>query len=110
MVLMRRKLNFIMVLAVLATCLVCPLMQLFDRWDHEIQTGQDTESAFVVLALSIGATFVLARAFVHISRALPVARRISARCSLFRTSQEVLSAVSTTAFLTASPPAAILRI
>jgi hypothetical protein len=42
---------------VLLTCLVCPLIELFDNWDHTIQTGNDTEYALVVLALCVGVTY-----------------------------------------------------
>jgi hypothetical protein len=45
----------------LVTCLVCPLVELFDNWDHTIQTGNDTEYALVVLALCVGAAYSFAR-------------------------------------------------
>jgi hypothetical protein len=32
---------------VLAICFVCPLIEMFDHWDHTIQTGNDTEYALV---------------------------------------------------------------
>ena len=105
----RRALTSVMIWLVLATCLVCPVMQMFDHWDHELQTGQDTESAFMVLALCIGATFVLTRAVLYMSKVLP-ARAINAARSLFRSSLEVLNGVGTTPFLSASPPPSILRI
>lgn len=98
-----------MISAVLATCLVCSIVQMFDRWDHELQTGQDTESAFVVLALCIGAAFVLARAVRYISKAGPV-RTIDTVPGLLRSSFEMLACVNSAAFLSASPPSAILRI
>lgn len=44
---------------VLLTCLVCPLVELFDHWDNTMQTGNDTEYALVVLALCIGIVFTL---------------------------------------------------
>lgn len=43
----------------LAICLVCPLVEMFDQWDHTLQTGNDTEYLFVLLALCVGAVFVL---------------------------------------------------
>src|SRR6266481_1270448 len=46
---------------VLLTCLICPLIEMFDTWDHTIQTGNDTEYALVVLALCVGATYSFAR-------------------------------------------------
>jgi hypothetical protein len=45
----------------LAICLVCPLVDLFDQWDHTLQTGHDTEYPLVILALCVGAAFVLGR-------------------------------------------------
>jgi hypothetical protein len=46
---------------ILVTCLVCPLVEMFDSWDHTLQTGNDTEYALVVLALCAGVTYSLAR-------------------------------------------------
>src|SRR5260370_16840039 len=51
----------IIVKVILVTCLVCPLVELFDNWDHTIQTGNDTEYALVVLALCVGAAYSFAR-------------------------------------------------
>ena len=45
----------------MVTCLGCPLVELFDNWDHTIQTGNDTEYALVVLALCVGVAYSLAR-------------------------------------------------
>ena len=109
MLIVRRAVISVMIWLVLATCLVCPVMQMFDNWDHELQTGQDTESAFMVLALCIGATIVLTQAVLYISKGLP-ARAIKAAWSLFRSPLEVLSGVGATVFLSASPPPSILRI
>ena len=84
-------------------------MQMLDRWDHELQTGQDTESTFVVIALCAGATFLLARAVLYLSGAFS-GRAISAAGSFLRSSPEVLNGVGIAPFVSASPPAAILRI
>ena len=56
----------------LAICIVCPLLDLFDQWDHAFQTGHDTEYPIVVLALCIGAAFVLARLVLTLSPQPPV--------------------------------------
>lgn len=45
----------------LLTCFVCPLVDMFDNWDHAMQTGNDTEYAFVVLALCVGVAYSFAR-------------------------------------------------
>jgi hypothetical protein len=46
---------------VLLTCVVCPLAELFDTWDHSMQTGNDTEYALVVLVLCVGLAYSMAR-------------------------------------------------
>ena len=47
--------------AKLLTCLVCPMLEMFDQWDHTMQTGNDTEYSLVVLALCIGVAYSFAR-------------------------------------------------
>jgi hypothetical protein len=51
----------------LAICLVCPLVDLFDQWDHVLQTGTDTEYPLVILALCVGAAFILGSLIVRLS-------------------------------------------
>jgi len=46
---------------VLFTCLVCPLVEMFDHWDHTIQTGNDIEYALVILALCVGVAYTFTR-------------------------------------------------
>ena len=46
---------------VLAICLVCPLVELLDCWDHTPQTGNDTEYTFVIVGLCVGALYTFAR-------------------------------------------------
>src|SRR6266478_2801262 len=58
---MRSWASRITVTLVLLTCLVCPLLETFDTWDHTVQTGNDTEYALVVLALCVGAAYSLVR-------------------------------------------------
>jgi hypothetical protein len=58
---MRSRTLWITVTLVLLTCLVCPLVELFDNWDHTIQTGNDTEYALVVVALCVGMAYSFAR-------------------------------------------------
>lgn len=105
---MRRGLIFLVVFAVLVTCLVCPVMQMLDRWDHEFQTGQDSESALVLVALCFGVTFSLVQAIIKIYRGSPAIN--NSVCSpLSRTPQILIGAVAA-ALISASPPPAILRI
>jgi hypothetical protein len=53
----------------LATCLVCPLVEMFDHWDRTIQTGNDSEYALVALSLCVGAAYSFARLIVKCSEA-----------------------------------------
>jgi hypothetical protein len=47
---------------VLLACFVCPVVELFDYWDHTISgAGNDTEYTLVVVALCIGIVFSVAR-------------------------------------------------
>jgi len=48
-------------MVVLLTCLICPLVETFDTWDHTIQTGNDTEYPLVLLALCVGVAYSMAR-------------------------------------------------
>src|SRR6266481_3094815 len=58
---MRPRFPGIVVTLVLAICLVSPLVEVFDNWDHTIQTGNDTEYALVALALCVGVAYSFAR-------------------------------------------------
>ena len=49
----------------LMICLVCPVMETFDNWDHTDQTGNDTEYAFVILALCVGVAYSIVRFTVN---------------------------------------------
>jgi hypothetical protein len=45
----------------LLICIICPAFDLFDRWDHAIQTGNETEYNLVILALCVGIGVCFAR-------------------------------------------------
>jgi hypothetical protein len=45
----------------LLVCVLCPIVELFDCWDHTEQTGNDTEYTLVVLGLCVGAAYALGR-------------------------------------------------
>jgi hypothetical protein len=104
---MRRALTLVMAWITLTVCVVCPLMQAFDFWDHELQTGHDSEFVFVVLSVCIGALLVLARTALLLN--IVPARELKAVLRLFLTSDS-LAGVSLVAFLSTSPPPAVLRI
>ncbi len=58
---MRRNWARVIIAIVLLTCVVCPVLELFDHWDHTFQTGNDTEYNFVVLGLCVGVAYAFAR-------------------------------------------------
>lgn len=67
---MRSRLLHVGIVFILVVCLVCPLVELFDSWDHTLQTGNDSEYTLVLLALCVGAVFALARLIVTLSACL----------------------------------------
>jgi hypothetical protein len=58
---MRSRTSRIIAAVILVTCFVCPLVDMFDTWDHAMQTGNETEYALVVLALCVGVAYSFAR-------------------------------------------------
>lgn len=58
---MRSRASRIVITLALLICFVCPLVEMFDNWDHTLQTGNDTEYGLVVLALCVGVTYSLGR-------------------------------------------------
>ncbi len=58
---MRKTSGHVVIAIVLLTCLACPLVEMFDHWDHTLQTGNDTEYALVALALCVGVAYSFAR-------------------------------------------------
>ncbi len=65
---------------ILVVCLVCPLVELFDRWDHTIQTGNDTEYTLVILALCMGVAYSFARFIFEFAQLRFLARTVFASC------------------------------
>jgi hypothetical protein len=47
---------------IMVVCLGSCVSEIFDQWDHTMQTGHDTESTLVMLASLAGAVLVMARA------------------------------------------------
>jgi hypothetical protein len=92
----------------LLTCLICPLVETFDTWDHTIQTGNDTEYGLVVLALCVGVAYSFARFMLKSALLGFIAKSVFASCA----QKSFLSApCSFTLLLDApSPPPLPLRI
>src|SRR5882762_8875565 len=105
---MRSRTRPIIVAIVLAICLVCPLVDMFDYWDHAPQTGNDTEYTFVILGLCVGALYTFARAVLKI-RGSSRTRRAAAAGFLRIFLQGSLNLIVKSLF-PASPPLTALRI
>ena len=106
---MRSRTTTKIALLVLAICLLCPLVDMFDYWDHMPQTGNDTEYTLVILGLCVGALFTFAHT-VFIKREYSRANNAAAIESILQTFF-LGSPISTVKVLaSASPPPATLRI
>lgn len=106
---MRSRLSQIAPALILLVCLISPIVEMFDRWDHTVQTGNDTEYALVLLGLCAGAAYAFARklaAFVNLAAARlnPQAMLAVIACPS-RSADPCL-----TVPISASPPISTLRI
>jgi hypothetical protein len=93
---------------VLAICLVCQVAEIFDQWDHTLQTGSDTEYTFVVLALCVGVAYSLRWFTPRIPR-LDSLREAVSPLRLHFTCL-ALTGCSAIVEISASPPSMALRI
>lgn len=106
---MRRNWARVIIGIVLLTCVVCPVLELFDRWDHTAQTGNDTEYNFVLLGLCVGVAYAFALfmlGFSLLKSAIPLVSNV-------RTSKSVSSGWRASLFfipILISPPILALRI
>ena len=50
----------IVIVAILLSCLLCPIVELFDHWDHTAQTGNDTEYTLMIIGLCVGVAHAFA--------------------------------------------------
>jgi hypothetical protein len=94
---------------VLLICLVCPVLEIFDHWDHTVQTGNDTEYTFVILALCVGALYTLARTLLRVS-GTSQSKRIAITDGLLPNCSRASVILEVQALISASPPLAALRI
>ena len=99
---MRSRISFFVALLLLATCLLCQIAEIFDQWDHTLQTGDDTEYTFVVLALCAGAAYAL-RWFVP-AVAASVAERLDISFPRFRPMFSAFARPAPVVPISASPP------
>jgi hypothetical protein len=97
------------ILAVVAICLGGPIVEMFDRWDHTLQDGNDTEANAVVIALCVGVTFAVAGAVVARLRVAAGLGRTFVAGSVFIPAVSPSSAISRPV-PTSSPPLTRLRV
>src|SRR5579862_3952196 len=100
---MRTRASIITGAIALAICIVCPLVDLFDQWDHALQTGNDSEYPLVIMALCVGMVLVLGRLIVTLSSNISVP---NVRYAILTALQSAICLIAPTALLTApgSPP------
>ncbi len=58
----------IVVYVILLTCLLCVVSEAFDRWDNSFQTGSETESSVLILALSLGTAYLTVKCSLVVAR------------------------------------------
>ena len=106
---MRSRATTRLVTLVLAICLVCPIVDLFDQWDHAPQTGSDTEYTFMILGLCVGALFTVAHAALKLS-GNSRSKRVAISDGFLPSSSLASLNFVVQALISASPPLAALRI
>jgi hypothetical protein len=106
---MRSRLNQVEIVFILVVCLVCPLVELFDHWDHTMQSGNDTEYTLVVVALCAGVAYSFAR-FIFKSVPLGFVAKIVFPSYSQRSFFSASCSFTSLLFDAASPPPLPLRI
>ncbi|MDE3134974.1 MAG: hypothetical protein KGL59_00230 [Acidobacteriota bacterium] len=71
---MRPRTLTAIVLLVIATILLCPISEMFDRWDHTAKTGKDTESSLMLVAECAGAAIAVIHSAAAFLPAFVIAR------------------------------------
>jgi hypothetical protein len=106
--LVRSKASHLIVTLILSICVVCPLIEMFDRWDNTAQTGNDTEYAFVILGLCVGVSYTFASAVLRTSESSRSRRAAGTDGFLPTCFRSSLNLIVTP--VSASPPLSTLRI
>lgn len=104
----RERTSQIVAAVALLICLGCPILEMFDHWDHTAKTGSDSEYTFVALASCIGLGYAFAAVVSKaITRSTIRARVLPA----IRPAPAFHIAASTFIFsIPISPPPLLLRI
>jgi len=105
---MKSRASFITAVLILAICLVCHISEVFDQWDHTMQTGNDTEYTFVILALCVGVAFSLKWFIPRVS--FPDSQTEAVSYPQVHSSFSRISTWCQAVAIQASPPPAALRI
>lgn len=61
---MRARISQAIAALALAISIICPILEIFDHWDHTLKTGTDTEYMLVALALCVGLMYSVARMMI----------------------------------------------
>lgn len=102
---MQRSLIRLGALLVLLICLWGHVAELFDHWDHTLETGNDAEYSLVIVVILAGATVVgLGRTMLLLRQRSGVSKFVSSVIG------KVQSLLAAPVQLTPSPPPAPLRI
>ena len=105
-----RRWPALVALLALGTTVGCTVSQMFDRWDNELQTGQDSEFAYVVIALCLAVVILLVQRIPAIACVLATAI-VSLLCdssSFWRASVGVSEVMAVS--LARPPTSSVLRI
>jgi hypothetical protein len=78
---MRRAGLRLLATLVLVAAFACPILEMFDHWDHTAKTGKDTESALVIVALCAGTAMLLVQAVGALRCNCRRANRSEASCA-----------------------------
>jgi hypothetical protein len=105
---MRSRSSFITATLILAICFVCHISEMFDQWDHTLQTGNDTEYTFVILALCVGVAFSLKWFIPRV--AFPDSEAVTVTYPLLHPAFSAMPPWCSEVAIQASPPPAALRI
>jgi hypothetical protein len=104
---MRRRTLTALAALVIATILLCPISEMFDRWDHTARTGKDTESSLMLVAECAGAAIAVLHSASAFLPSLVTARPVV----VFRSSAlRFHASVAATFRFPESPPSLPLRI
>ena len=106
---MRARISYGVAVVVLVTCFVCPVLEMFDHWDHTLQTGNDTEYTLVLLALCTGMVCALAQRIVALCRNSSATIATYIDSAIRNSTLFLMRPISLTA-TTESPPLFSLRI